>query len=487
MILPDESADKTRLKIRDISESAHVKTAGDPSHGFALTFFQAYRTLLIHHADNEAVMPVIHRFAEALAKILGEESQAWLYFRENSLFVNHHRIALSPQEYLLARVVAEDLERRGVGGCRFNTTIDDDQAWNFFKILVQDNRGLTPETCKDWLKTATASIPGISFSGMLREDFWTGQLIEETAAPHTHRSKYKELYTQGLSFIHQLRRNLNQPESQFAIQRKLNRVFLQIVEEFQKGELNIFYMLPGPSTRYPHETHAFHTTLYTLLIGHIFNLRPRTLLESAHAALFHDIGRWHIEDARMQTEEEDHIYKGLSHVLKLPGLSGSKTKKIIALCEHHRRLDGSGFPERETVLPLHLIGRIVAVADAYDRLTLPANSYSGMSPFRAWGLLFQHQSQLDIRALRSLYHCLGPFPPGSYVKDFRERIAVILQSTLTDSQEWKFTVAYIQPPYHVATFLERQKEGITASLPYPLGGPPAAYWLGKRNGEEKFQ
>ena len=474
---PDKTL-KQRLDVHDVTESAKVRSADDPQHAFALSLFQTYRTFLIHRADNEAVMPVVRRFQQALERLLTAETRAWMYFRDDSLFVNHHRVALSPQEYLLARVVEEDLQRKNIGGVRFNQTLDDQAAWSLFKTVVQDSRGRPAETCREWLQNQVSTYPGVTFSGVLREDFWTGELREDAAEARPGPQAQWERYTKALGYLHQYRRAWTNAEAQVLILRKLNRVIIEIIDALAAGQKDILAMIPGPGVQYPHETHGLHVALYVLLIGLQWGMPRKTLLETAHAALFHDIGRWPEEEVPMHQEEEEHVGLGLDRILKTPGLSGSKIKRLITIYEHHRRMDGTGYPARETVLPLHMIARAVAVADAFDRLTLPTLEYKGVPPFQAWGLMFQHAQRLDRLALKALYRSLGPFPMGSYVRLKDGRIAVVRESRLSPEGA---PVCILQPvpgqPGEGAVKSDPRLWVIKDSLSYPLHGPPAAYWL----------
>jgi putative two-component system response regulator len=101
--------------------------------------------------------------------------------------------------------------------------------------------------------------------------------------------------------------------------------------------------------------------------------------EISRAAVFHDIGKIAVPEAVLRTRaetpltEEDHEMVREHTVLGGDMLAGAPSATIQAAAtiarSHHERWDGSGYPDGFAGEGIPLGARIVAVADAYDRLS----------------------------------------------------------------------------------------------------------------------
>ncbi len=98
----------------------------------------------------------------------------------------------------------------------------------------------------------------------------------------------------------------------------------------------------------------------------------------AHVAgLLHDLGRFAMSDVALNATgtlddgDWDHIrdHPAVGAALLADLASYGPIAEIVA--QHHERIDGQGYPDRRAGQDIHLIARIVAVAEVYDTLTGP--------------------------------------------------------------------------------------------------------------------
>ena len=126
--------------------------------------------------------------------------------------------------------------------------------------------------------------------------------------------------------------------------------------------------------------HSMRVAEYSVLIAQEMNCykwweRKKALSNLRKAAQLHDIGKISVPDAVLNkvgrlTDEEYVQMK--SHVTK-----GAEILKDFTLVEHveegtryhHERYDGRGYPDGLKGEEIPLIGRIIAVADAFDAMT----------------------------------------------------------------------------------------------------------------------
>jgi putative nucleotidyltransferase with HDIG domain len=121
--------------------------------------------------------------------------------------------------------------------------------------------------------------------------------------------------------------------------------------------------------------HSLRVSEYALAIAKALKFNKKELIMVEAAALLHDIGKIGIDKeilskpqtlTRREKEEiEKHVLRGyvmLAEFTDIPQILNGVTS-------HHECWDGSGYPYglRNTEIPL--IGRILAVADAYDAMT----------------------------------------------------------------------------------------------------------------------
>jgi putative nucleotidyltransferase with HDIG domain len=127
--------------------------------------------------------------------------------------------------------------------------------------------------------------------------------------------------------------------------------------------------------------HSQRVAMYSLAIANelesdgqysfVKDLRNSLLM----AALLHDVGKIGIRDeillkpGKLTSEEyeivKSHPVKGAEIVRMIPGLD---EHVIAGILEHHERWDGKGYPSGVTGEKIHIFGRILGLADAFDAI-----------------------------------------------------------------------------------------------------------------------
>jgi HD-GYP domain-containing protein (c-di-GMP phosphodiesterase class II)/CHASE2 domain-containing sensor protein len=115
------------------------------------------------------------------------------------------------------------------------------------------------------------------------------------------------------------------------------------------------------------------------------DLDPQTVEDIHLGALIHDIGKIGIPDSVLTkkgklTKDEYELIKDhpdlgnrIMSSVRLP------ENTLKALCEHHERYNGKGYPSGKKMNQISLAGRIVAVADVFDALASDRPYRKGMS------------------------------------------------------------------------------------------------------------
>jgi HD-GYP domain-containing protein (c-di-GMP phosphodiesterase class II) len=116
--------------------------------------------------------------------------------------------------------------------------------------------------------------------------------------------------------------------------------------------------------------------------------------------------------------------------------AGVEPSAAIAVAHHHQRWDGQGFPplhhrdDRQSLLSgerIHVFGRIVAVADLYDRLATPLDTTVRRSNLEVLHeMRTRYASWCDPIVLEMLKEIAPPFPPGTVLTLSDKTSAVVV-------------------------------------------------------------
>lgn len=122
--------------------------------------------------------------------------------------------------------------------------------------------------------------------------------------------------------------------------------------------------------------HSVNVAVLSVSLGILMNLKRQVLEKLAIASMLHDIGHNTINDELVDkqgrlTEIEYEVFK--THVLKGVWILNKHTELsndiIEAIAHHHEKLNGSGYPMGIKGEDISLLGKIIAITDAFDLLT----------------------------------------------------------------------------------------------------------------------
>ncbi len=122
--------------------------------------------------------------------------------------------------------------------------------------------------------------------------------------------------------------------------------------------------------------HSEQVVQNALALGQAIGLADDSLRTLRIAAMLHDVGKLGVSQELLRrpgalspTEEEQmqkHVALGADLILDIPRLADV----AAAVSAHHERYDGSGYPQHAAADEIPLLGRVLAVADAYSAMTL---------------------------------------------------------------------------------------------------------------------
>lgn len=121
--------------------------------------------------------------------------------------------------------------------------------------------------------------------------------------------------------------------------------------------------------------HVINVSILASALGEAIGLKRDLVHGITEAALLHDVGKWLVptkilgKPGKLDQGERDvieqHPVTGAAILAGSPGVSDIA---IIVAYEHHRRIDGGGYPKRSRQGPPSVYSQMVHIADFFDAL-----------------------------------------------------------------------------------------------------------------------
>jgi putative nucleotidyltransferase with HDIG domain len=186
--------------------------------------------------------------------------------------------------------------------------------------------------------------------------------------------------------------------------------------------------------------HSVNVAALSLLIGRQMGFDDRLAGALGEAALLHDIGKTRIPldvlrkpgglDRLERRMMEAHTTLGAEILVELDGIQ--PLTPTVAL-EHHRGLDGSGYPDLEQGTIPHSLSQIVSVADIYEAMTGARTYQDPAMPEQACLVLARLAgTKLNTAIVKAFVNAISFFPIGSVVRTDRGELAVVIATHAHD-------------------------------------------------------
>lgn len=180
--------------------------------------------------------------------------------------------------------------------------------------------------------------------------------------------------------------------------------------------------------------HSVNVATLSLLLGKQIGLDERQTSALAEAALLHDIGKTRIPldvlrkpgalDRRERKLMEAHTVFGAEILAELDGLQ--PLTPTVAL-EHHRSLEGGGYPDLGPGRVPHALSQIVSVADIYEAITGARSYQDPAMPEQACLILARLAgTKLNTALVKAFVNAITFFPVGSVVRTDRGELGVVV-------------------------------------------------------------
>ncbi len=181
--------------------------------------------------------------------------------------------------------------------------------------------------------------------------------------------------------------------------------------QFAQQDENIYY-------------HSMNVAVLAMMLGKEASITPEEMKVLCQGALFHDIGKSRIDrkvlvkEGRLNKAELDYLQMHPKYGVDLLAFSESFPKlALLIIYQHHEAVNGSGYPKGVKEPQIHLLSKLVSIANTYDNHCNKRNPADSLTPYEALSYMYARQKDtFDERLLSVFIKCLGIYPPGTVVQ-----------------------------------------------------------------------
>lgn len=179
--------------------------------------------------------------------------------------------------------------------------------------------------------------------------------------------------------------------------------------------------------------HSVNVCILSIIVAIKMGLDQKRMKELAIGALLHDLGKIlpdierresSINNDHEQIEGHDHCWKGFNYLRKLKDIS---TLSAHVALTHHEHIDGTGSPRNLSGDDIHLLSKIVAVANHYDNLISPVSNDIAILPHEACEQIMALTTHhFDHNVVWKFLRSIAFYPTGTQVKLSNGEMGVVV-------------------------------------------------------------
>jgi HD-GYP domain-containing protein (c-di-GMP phosphodiesterase class II) len=391
------------------------------------TWFQLFRTAMIHAIDNQALQRPVHAMVEMTQTLVPREGRVSFQAKDKSLFVNGTKLRLSTDEYDLAREIFEFFEERGIGGFSIEGTMDATAVRTLLTFLVYTN--------ERQFEKLEASVKAAGLPFRLNKPLGTGQ--KSQAEVTLERRSYTFFtYSKLIVLYRTLVASKMQPGAQRGfLMKKIVRTVQALVDICLEDDHTFLTVSAVKSGEAYAAHHAANVAILAIALGEKLGLSKVELADLGMGAVFHDVGLQSCPaDVMLKADPlgpedraaiEQHPMRSVEYLLNQKNFNKSVLSQIVVAFEHHRYFDGSGYPTARR--RPDLFSRVVTIADVYDALTTQRPWRDALLPDEALGMMSRDAGKrFDPTLMKVFVNTLGLYPIGTVVRLDSGEIGIVI-------------------------------------------------------------
>jgi len=333
------------------------------------------RTARIYDAQNENHKRQLSRLFELLSELLERQGYVRVTAADGYMFIDETRLKVSVENYLASKYLQEVFEVIGVSGFEFKNGISEAVLASIFDLLASIPMNEEDEELADKLQNSLDSME-IDFFGLIP----MVHLSTASSRPRTIREKRQLAKKNFFRAINAIGDIVSQSASEGIVSvTRVKRVVHSLVDQILGDETYLLELTALKNFDDYTFVHSVNVSIFAVTIGMRMGMSRPMLAELGFAAIFHDIGKLKIPKDLLNKPSEldkvdweqmrEHPVHGVRLLANSLAMDRHTARAMIVAFEHHKNLDGSGYPYINRTQEINLFSRIVAICDFFDALT----------------------------------------------------------------------------------------------------------------------
>ena len=403
--------------------------------------FILFKTSLNYAQGHAAIDAPVANVLNVVREILQRNEEASLRVSSGTFFLGEQRLKSDSLSFEAGRFLMEEMTRHLVGSISFSPAVTAEELNKFVYVFREVDALGSPDGYAKILELMQQrKIVNIEVETLLEEVETVEIDKNRQSKQSTGKLNARLLYKKALNTMDEVTALAG--AGQTLRLRGSKRVVQYMIDLLPGNEPSLLGLTTTPSQEPNTQSHAVNVCIFSLVMGRRLGMSKYHLCELGMAAIFHDIGTADLPRAILdkpgelspqerQTLEAHPIY-GVRTMMKSKGLDAMSSRIITGIFEHHLLADFSGYP-RLHYQRLSLFGRIISIADCYDRLaSWQPTGKTRHPPDKALKIMLTGGGKAYDQSLLKLFiNCVGVHGIGSLLQLDSKELAVVVENLPT--------------------------------------------------------
>jgi len=398
-------------------------------------FYICLKTAAFYDNNNTNYQKQLQKFSDLVDIALEKQAEFRLTSVEGYLFLNEQRLKINLDGYLSAKSLQKTFDRFKITGLIFKNGVDQLSLSFLITELVRNtNITIGAEELNKLFNSKNVSdiefIPSLTISS------------EEDITPKDERKKAKRVFFNAINVVQDI---LTTP----ADNRQLNlirakRAIHSLVDQLLKNERYLLELTALQKFDDYTYKHSVNVSIFSVALGLRLGFSKAQLSELGFAALFHDFGKTKIPldllnkpdglNSSDWSQMQEHPVYGAKVIAQNFLMERYTARAILVAFEHHKNLDGTGYPYINRTCSLNLYSQIVSICDYFDALTSGRTYRKKSVPVDEVILQMMKLSNVkfDAHLLKVMINLVGIYPSGSLLLLDTGELALVTANNAND-------------------------------------------------------
>ncbi len=371
------AADKITLRGKESPPSgkleearAHDEKLQNLGRALVASMYMLVRNVKLYEPENAIFIKPLEQIKDCINTIIAMEGKLNLVGAGNTFYLNNMLLKFDMRSFDNVRSLAEEFERRDVGGFGVAKSVTVTELQNFIYIFSRENREMAGERGVPARKLESLKLARFKkIKEILDKHAQAAQTQQQTESKLDRKRYGMLLYARMVQFMRKYVAGLRGQEQ--ALPRgKAVRLVQGLVDVVHDKKKNFMGMT---TTSSPWDAYCYHlanVAMLAIVFGSELGLSKEQLRDLGMAALFHDIGRVALGDdsgpAPESANDDLEPRRGIQQQTVRSLLSDAALNKTgihtIVAAHEHKNDAGTGAHASG------LYAKIVALADCFDML-----------------------------------------------------------------------------------------------------------------------